>query len=112
MIETTEHTQIPDEILCNYFRNLINRFYKILPMREENEPTLSVYIRSLCVELVGCEKLIYMLDCDARFLSLIAILKYFSENPDCSVKEVKREVFKAINICGELARRISKAVIE
>lgn len=112
MTDTTAHMLIPDELLCNYFRNLINRFYKILPMREEDEPTLPVYIESLCHELIGCEKLIYALDCDARFLSLIAILKYFSENPDCSVKEVKREVFKAISICGELDKRISKAVIE
>jgi len=40
---------------------------------------------------------------DPKFLSLLAILQYLIDHPGCEARDVKREVFRAISICGKLA---------
>ena len=37
-------------ILNNYLRNLVNLFFKILPIRESEEPSLVAYMTSLQAE--------------------------------------------------------------
>ena len=103
MLPETENGQVIDrEILYNYFRNLVNLFFKILPIREANEESLTTYMQSLQAELLGCKNLVNAINNDASYLTLLAILQYLIDNPDCSVKEVKREVFRAISICNKL----------
>lgn len=102
MIETTAGVPIDKEILRNYFKTLVNQFFKILPIREENEGSLTVYLQSLQVELLGCKNLITIIQHDSSFLTLLSILQFLIDNPDCTVREVKREVFKAISICNKL----------
>ena len=58
MVNTTPGVPIDAEILHNYFRRLVNHFFKILPMRENNEESLTTYMQSLQVELLGCKGLI------------------------------------------------------
>lgn len=96
--------QIPNQMVANYLSSLVNKFYKILPLREADAPTLQTYMDSLMVELVGCQSVIDDIDDDAMYFTLIAILGYLATN-DCDVSVVKREVFKAIDICKKLACR-------
>nr|DAF12289.1 MAG TPA: hypothetical protein [Caudoviricetes sp.] len=110
MIQTVTNVPINDELLQNYFHSLVNCFYKILPIREDGEKTLPIYIRSLQVELIGCESLICSLKNDAGFVTLLSILQYFLDNPDCPIADVRREVFRAISICNKLERKHTKAV--
>ena len=102
MIETTAGVPITDELLKNYFRNLVNQFFKILPIRESEVDSLTTYMQSLQAELLGCQGIIVYLKEDPSYLTLLAILQYLIDNPDCSVREVKREVFKAISVCNRL----------
>ncbi len=102
MIDTVAGTPVSPELLCNYFKNLVNQFFKILPIRESGESSLITYMQSLRAELLGCQELIGELRNDASYLTLLAILQYLIDNPECSVREVKREVFKAISICNKL----------
>ena len=51
MIATTAGIPIDSEILHNYFRNLVNHFFKILPIREQKEESLTTYMQSLQAEL-------------------------------------------------------------
>lgn len=104
MIYTIYGDELCPELMNNYFDSLVDMFFKILPLREEEEPTLAVYIRVLQAELIGCVSLIDGLNDDARFMSLISILQYLIDNPACPVGEVKREVFNAIGICNKLRR--------
>lgn len=90
------------DMLNDYFRALVNRFFKILPMKEADEDTLGVYMESLQSELLGCKELITGIHNDGRFLSLVAILEFLIDNPTCSLKAVRREVFRAISICNQL----------
>lgn len=105
-IETTSNTQLDRELVCNYFRNLVNQFFKILPMREADEVSLPIYIESLYIELLGCGGVVAGIKDDASFLTLLSILHYLMDNPDCSVHSTKRQVFKAISICNKLKAQI------
>ncbi len=101
-ILTSVGEPITSNLLRNYFRNLVNQFFKILPMREKEEESLYIYMKSLQSELLGCKELLPDIRENSLYLTLLAILQYLIDNTDCSVAEVKREVFRAISICNKL----------
>lgn len=105
MIETRTGVQMDARVLSNYLHTLINLFFKILPIKESGESSLDTYMRSLQAELIGCKELIAAIHEDPLFMPLISILQYLIDNPSCSVKVVKREVFRAISICNKLKAR-------
>lgn len=105
MIQLLNGMTMDNTVLENYLRNLVNLFYKILPLRENEQPTLGTYMQSLRVELIGCKSLIVALHEDPMFLSLLSILQYLIDNEDGEVPVYKREVFKAISICNKLRKR-------
>ena len=92
-------------VLSNYLRNLVNLFFKILPIRESEEPSLTSYMVSLQTELIGCSELVSALHEDPMFLSLVSILQYLIDHPDSPVHVYKREVFKSISICNKRKTR-------
>lgn len=102
MLDTVAGIPVTQELLCNYFKNLVNLFFKILPIREKEEASLTTYMQSLQIELLGCKELIIALNNDPYYLTLLAILQYLIDNPKCEVYKVKREVFHAISICNKL----------
>lgn len=91
--------------LTNYLKSLVDRFFKILPLWEDQEETLPEYLDSLAVELSGFREMMFALSNDHDFVTLIAIVKYLANNPDTSVRTVKREVFRAISICNKLSSK-------
>jgi len=101
-VDTDVGSPIEMALVHNYFSTLVNHFFKILPIRESEEASLPIYMRSLQVELLGCQEFIPSLRTDAAYLTLLSILQYLINNPACEVKEVKREVFRAIKICNRL----------
>ena len=102
ILDTTTADTIDTAMVEKYFRNLVNRFFKILPMREDDEPSLNTYMCSLRDELLGCKSLIIALDNNPSFLSLISLLQHLIDAPDASVRHVRRVVFNAISICHKL----------
>lgn len=92
---------IPDRLFENYIRSLVNQFFKILPIRENEEPTLTEYMKNLQIELLGNKGLIVKLENDPQYLTLISILQYMIQN-DCDVPTTRSQVFKAISICNRL----------
>lgn len=102
IIPTSVGEPITSDLLRNYFRNLVNQFFKILPMRENEEESLYIYMKSLQSELLGCKELLPDIRENSLYLTLLAILQYLIDNHDCTVTEVKREVFRAISICNKL----------
>lgn len=101
-MSTVINFEVPDELVTNYFKNLVNAFFKILPIREDGEKTLPIYIKSLQYEILGCKSLLIELHNNSNIMSLVSILQYLYDHPECSVQEVKREVFRAISICNRL----------
>lgn len=103
MIETAAGIPMDKAALKSYLRNLVNLFFKILPIQESEETSVVPYMRSLQVELLGCQSLILALQNDPHFVTLLAILQFLIDHPDSSHQVFKREVFKAISICNKLS---------
>lgn len=101
-IQTTAGVNLDATMLSGYMRSLVNRFFKILPIRESGEDSLETYMRSLQAELLGCKELVVVIHEDPLYMSLLNILQYLIDNPECSLAVVKREVFRAISICNKL----------
>lgn len=96
---------IDAEILNQYFAYLVNHFFKILPMREQEEKSLLTYMQSFQIELIGGIEFIPSLRNNASYLTLLSVLQYLIDNPECPVNVVKREVFRAISICNKLREK-------
>lgn len=94
---------IKNKLLHNHFKSLVNQFFKILPMRENEEETLVTYMEGLQRELLGCHSLVMGTNHNPMFLSLLSILQYLIDNPDTEVSVVRKDVFKAISICNKLS---------
>lgn len=89
-------------MLSQYFERLIGRMYKILPLKEAQECTLSIYLNDLLNEMLGVE-LITSLEDQPYYVSLLGIVSYLSDNIDeCPTEKVRRDVFHAINLCKKL----------
>lgn len=101
-VNTVIGTPVATNLLHGYFHNLVNQFFKILPMRENNEASLVTYMKSLQAELIGCKEFIPEMCENSMFLTILSILQYLINNPESDVKDVKREVFRAISICNKL----------
>ncbi len=96
------YSSIPTEMFCNYLKFLIGKFFKILPMKEQKDNTLPIYLDSLLLELSGSRDLIEELKHDGNFIVLLSTLQYFTENPDECVDVYRREVFKCISIIKKI----------
>ena len=94
---------IPNKAVKAYLKTLIDKVYKILPMKEENSETLHCYLSGLTHELVGCYQLYYELVDEPRFLSVVNIVKYLETN-DYDTATCKREVFKAIKLIQNITK--------
>lgn len=115
--KTVYEDSLDRKMLYNYFSVLVNRFFKILPIREQENESYTIYVKSLLSELLGCKGLVYALDNDPDFTTLLFILQYLADNGDVEVSSVRREVFRSISICNKLKSRYSdadtkKAVVE
>ena len=99
---TINGAPISGAIFCDYFRSLINRFFKILPMRETEEASLPTYLSSLQMELLGFSHLVSGAKNNSSFMTMLSILQYLIDDPDCPVASVRREVFHAINLCNRI----------
>lgn len=97
------------ETLHKYLSVLVNRFFKILPIREQESESFVVYVKSLLSELLGCRGLVCILDNDPDFATLLFILQYMIEHDDISISEVRREVFRSTSICNKLKARYCSA---
>lgn len=104
----TRRTNISKRMVYNYLDALVDRFYKILPIKESEEKsgedTLKRYIESLRREMLGVRELISYIRDDDRFLALLAILQYFIDN-DVDVATVRSDVFRAIGLLKKLQKQ-------
>lgn len=101
----SKDVKVPYKALDGYLQNLIDKVFKILPMKEEQCGTLPSYLRSLESELVGCYKLWDELADEPQFLALINVVNYLAvEEYDVAV--CKREVFKAIHLVESVKKNI------
>lgn len=106
MIEV-KYGLIPKESFCNYFKFLINKTYKILPLKEEKSETLKSYLESLLRELLGNKELVSVLVDEPRFITVLNTMQYLISQ-EYTVKVCKKEVFKCICILEEINSKYFK----
>jgi len=99
-----KYGQIPNELFNNYLKYLVNKLFKVLPMKEHEVKSLNSYLRSLQIELIGSTELIGTLKNDPQFLSLINTIQFFIDN-EFDNQTCKREVFKCIHILEDLQKK-------
>lgn len=102
MIETS-YGQITEKLCDNYFGCLINKIYKILPLKEEQFPTVNQYIESLLFEMTGNKKIIASIREDGQYLAVIGTLENLRQCD--SIKICKKEIFKCIRLIDSLNKR-------
>ena len=101
---TTYNIEVTDRMALNYLNALVNRFYKILPIKESGENTLKQYLESLQREMLGLRDLMAFIHDDDRYLTLLAIVQYFIDN-DADVGTVRTDVFRAISLIKKLQKK-------
>lgn len=106
MIEV-KYGLLPKENFCRYFEFLINKTYKILPLKEEKSDTLKSYLESYQRELIGNMDLIPLLVDEPKFITLLNTMQFLIAE-EYTDKVCKREVFKCIRILEEINEKYFK----
>lgn len=106
MIEV-KYGLLPKENFCRYFQFLINKTYKILPLKEENSDTLNSYLESYLRELIGNKELVSVLVNEPKFVTVLNTIQFLISE-EYSDKVCKREVFKCIRILEEINEKYFK----
>lgn len=102
---TSYGVEISRNMCCAKAEELVGQFYKILPLREHGSTTIVQYMEGLLREMLGLEQLILEWKEDGQYASLLGILKYHINNPDCDISIVRSDVFKAIGIIKRLQKK-------
>ena len=110
MVDNTLDIAIDETLVEKYFRMLVNKVFKILPIIENQEESITVYMESLGYELKGFSDLLPSVGEDPSFLSFLSIFKWLSDNvsdSDVPYKTIRREVFHAISLCKKMQAQLS-----
>lgn len=108
MMSTCVGAQIDDTRIDRYLGSLVDKFFKILPMREENEQSLIEYMRGFQRELISLGELIDYIHDDGTYVSVLLCLQTlidFVSADGGELKDIKREVFHGISLCNKLKRQ-------
>lgn len=96
--------KIPRDNIRKYFDYLINKTYKILPLKEEGVDTLNSYLESFLNELLGNQKLITFLGQEPKYMTFLNTIEYLATE-DYSIAVCKKEVFKCIHILKDINKK-------
>lgn len=83
--------------LESYRNHLVNRIYKLLPLKEQNCETLLSYYDSLIFELLGVNKL---LNHNQKLVTIIGLLESLKDEGD--FKQYRKYVFQSISLTESL----------
>jgi hypothetical protein len=85
----------------------IDKIFKILPMREEKCPTLTIYIQGLIREFMGNSSLMDGLLYEKEFLSLVGTLENLISE-EIKFEEFRSDVFKSISIVKKMKKNLGE----
>jgi hypothetical protein len=92
---------IPDKACTNYFTRLVDKLFKVIPLKEDNASTVDGYIQDLIYELMGGDTLFEMSDYDSRLIDIILLLQAIKDE-DMSHSEYRRAIFKCITLTNQI----------
>lgn len=94
---TKYNGQISDENIKDYCNTLVNKIFKLLALRDENDPTRFKYHKSLMYELAGADELLIE---DTYFTSLLVNLEYIYLIED--KEDFKSKIFGCISMVKKI----------
>lgn len=96
-----KYGDIPNSVCYNFFTRLVDKLFKIIPLKESNSDTVNSYIKDLIYELLGYNSIFEMTDCNPKVLNIVCILESV-KNEDMKHYEYRRNIFKCITIAKQL----------
>jgi hypothetical protein len=104
-----DNNKIPTSMIQSYLSGLIDKLYKVLPMKENNDVTLNTYSESLLNELIGGIKIFTTFDSDtkAKYLTMLNVITFLNKN-DFDNSTCKREIFKCIRLVRDIQYKIKQ----
>lgn len=91
----TKYGKLPDEMLFDYMDKMINKVWKMLPMREENVPTLAFYIESILREFVSQKELVDCFKKNGSYIEILGIIEGLLTQEDYLT--YRSDVLRAVN---------------
>lgn len=104
-MDTSIGVTINEALAVEYLNMLVNKVFKILPIIENGEGSIAVYVESLRCELQGFKGLLPSIGEDPTFLSFLSIVQWLADSvvsEEVPFKAIRREVFHAISLCKKL----------
>ena len=102
MIPIKYGQQISEEVLKDYCENyLVSRFYKLLPLKEQNA-NWSSYLETLLVEMAGANELLL---CNSSYIALLSKLEGLRFTDVHT--EYRKIVFECITFSKKLPSKFS-----
>jgi hypothetical protein len=102
MIESIE---LSSEHFNNYLSKLKNRLFKILPLFEEKNDGLYLYIDSLCFELYGLQYVVNGIEQSNVYIGLLATLESLLDESiihEKGDKFIRSEILRIVNVVDKL----------
>lgn len=103
------YSEIPDLLTYNYLSRLIDKLFKIIPLKETHSKTINTYIEDLLFELSGNTSVFIDSNYNPKILDVISIVEAIRIQ-EMSHEEYRRLVFKCINIVQQLQEIIKDEV--
>lgn len=88
----TKYGHLPDKLYVNYQKDLTNKIFKILPLKESDCETVDKYIESIIYELYGMQNICHS---NGKLITLISLLEMIKQEDKHSV--YKQKIFQCTN---------------
>ena len=105
----SKYGEINNTACYNYLSRLVDKLFKIIPLKEVHSPTIETYIEDLIFELSGNNDVFAETEYNPKLIDIISILEAI-KNEDMSHKEYRRSVFKCISITEQLQEYMSEVI--
>jgi hypothetical protein len=102
LLKTKYGAEIPKELMVEYFNRLTGKIFKCLPMIEQSDCTLSIYIEYLLIELAGGNEILYK---DTLFLDLLANLEAVNGLLE-DYPNYRNQILKCTGICNLIIKKL------
>lgn len=105
----SKYGEIPDTMCYNFLSRLVDKLFKIIPLKENHSATVTTYIEDLIYELSGNNELFEVSNYNPKILDIICTLESVKDE-NMSHAEYRRSIFKCITITRQLKEHISDEV--
>lgn len=105
----SKYGEIDNTACYNYLSRLVDKLFKIIPLKEVGSPTVDTYIEDLIFELSGNNEVFVETEYNPKLVDIISILEAV-KNEDMNHKEYRRSIFKCITITEQLQEYMSEVI--